>query len=1486
MRLLTICLVVVLPVVGLSNSQAPHWPVATQESKPWAYNWWMASAVDEKGLESQCAAMEEAGLGGFHVIPIYGAKGYEKQYRPMLSPAWIESWNLAVRIARRHGLGVDLTMGSGWCFGGPWVTDEDAASSGMRVKRAGPGGEGFMIDPFSPKAMSNHVARFEAAFGKNGVAERPRAFYHDSYEYFNAAPKHGEDVDASQVACFKVWTDWCKANGYLTRNEAHGSPANWLDLYALADSPETEMFAKDCQDILVSKFASSAAHVAGRRLVSSETCTWMGDHFTETLEGCKRFVDRLFLSGVNHIFYHGCCYSPVEAVWPGWCFYASSELNPRNPIWRDLKFLNAYVTRCQSMFQDCTPDNDTLVYWPLADYRATVGNHGQLTVHNATNWFHSFSVGRTARRLAAEGVCFDYVSDRQLQTLDLSRYARLEVPDCRVMPEKTREAISRFKSRPVRIETGLAAAGLAYVRYRKGTDAVYFLVNTNEVSYTGLLKLSAVGRRWRMDPMTGEISSMGDRLTLESGASCFVVVRPGEPTAEAVQTASTDTQNIAGPWRLEPVCGGPQFPPIRQMTKLSTWSVNADGTECPFSGTMCYSTAFQWEKRGECAVELDLGDVRASARVRMNGLEVGFALMPPYRVRVPTSVLRTGENRLEIEVTSTAENRIRWNDRTGVDWKYFRDANVIHYGYTGPFDASNWTNAVCGLQGPVRLTRLKEASWLSVPSAPVAGEAEKKAWRAAPGTSWFATVLTNATSVRSARWTVSGLGVFDVYLNGHRVGDDFLKPGFTHYAKTKYSFSYDVTSAFKRELGAANVLAAEVGSGWWRDKIVNYRGVKSAFRGVLDVVYADGTRQSFGTSPKDWRCGVAGPVRHSGIFDGEEVDARIVAPTLGEGLYERPEVNEEFAGEVVPSVGAEVCLRWDLAMARGPFDLKKGETLVVDFGQNCAAVPEFRFQSRRGTVLTALPGEMLNDAEEGVRGSDGTKGSVYRANLRMERGMRIDYTFAGDGLETYRPRFTYFGYRYLSLTATDDVRLESVTSVPVTSVTQAMEAGRIETGDPAVNRLIANVRWGMLSNYLSIPTDCPQRNERLGWCADTQVFAETGAYLADTQRFFRKWMRDLCDCQKADGGFTSVAPTATYGGETFNLGWADAGIVVPYRMWTMFGDVQVVRESFDAMMRFVRKVDACKYDFEDRQDFIYADWLSYQKYETHGNALGDWAKWQKDPEARSYRLFLAACYWKSDAEMLAEMAAAVGRTEDAAWLRASAARALRHLRTTWLGEDGLLLPYLRDLQTACLFALRNDVVEGAAKEATKRLLTNSISLHDGCLQTGFLGTAVIMDTLTENGLTDVAYSLLLNHKCPSWLYSVDQGATTVWERWNSYTKDAGFGPVSMNSFNHYAYGAVVSWLFKHAAGIAADPRTPGFRKFTLKPKPDRRLGHVTAEYRANVGVIRSSWRFEGSKWMWDFSIPKGSSADVILPLENRRSSYGPGEYHVEMSDVQ
>ena len=815
--------------------------------------------------------------------------------------------------------------------------------------------------------------------------------------------------------------------------------------------------------------------------------------------------------------------------------------------------------------------------------------------------------------------------------------------------------------------------------------------------------------------------------------------------------------------------------------------------------------------------------------------------------------------------------------------------------------------------------------WISAPDAPIFTGRVVDGSRAADGASWFVSFVTNEAKLVSAKWMTAGLGVYSLYVNGVQIGEEFLKPGFTHYAKTKLSFTYDITGAMLRKKGSVNVLSAQVTPGWWGDKIVtpsgNDRmiGEKCAFRGVLELTFSDGTIRLYGTDTENWLAGIAGPVKHAAIFDGEEYDARVLPGYETTELLSSPEENTEFLGKIYPSNGAEVYLRKDLALspvrtyvwkdvegasedAYGkvvidreykvgePIVLHAGENLVVDFGQNCAGVPAFVFNAAAGTKLTCLPAELMNDGNGAKdRGMDGPEGSVHRLNLRIpETGMILDYTFAdSETLVEYYPQCTFFGYRLVNVTATADVTINSIKSIPVTSITKELETGVITTGNELVNKIISNSIWGQRSNYLSVPTDCPQRNERLGWTADTQVFTETGAFFANTDAFFHKWLRDLRDSQSPVGGYPGVAPLAQYGDNMMRVGWADAGIIVPWTIWRQFADNSIVDESWESMEKFMTHIAETKYDHNalaaENGNYQWADWLSYEPLEScEGLAFERDARGrsQVKPDAISYWNYLCASYWAIDAGMMRDMAAATGR--DAAKYAAMEQEAKDYIRESFLNADGSFkTEILNTMQTPALFALKNKLFEGEAKDAIITRLRDNFAEHGNCLQTGFLGTSILMDVLTENGMSDIAYELLLQRKNPSWIYSIDNGATTIWERWNSYTLDKGMGPRGMNSFNHYAYGAVCAWIWKTAAGIAPDTQAPGFKHIIMKPVFDSRLGSLDAEYKSVAGTIKSSWKYEGDKWVWNFTIPEGATASVTVPGENGAKEYEAGSYTIK-----
>ena len=813
--------------------------------------------------------------------------------------------------------------------------------------------------------------------------------------------------------------------------------------------------------------------------------------------------------------------------------------------------------------------------------------------------------------------------------------------------------------------------------------------------------------------------------------------------------------------------------------------------------------------------------------------------------------------------------------------------------------------------------------WISAQDAEVVtGRIAGKNIRAADGASWFVSTIENEGNVVSAKWMTSALGVYDIYVNGKLIGTEILKPGFTHTGKTKLSFTYDITDAFKCKSGAENVLAAQVTPGWWGDKIVtpnNHEGMvgrKCAFRGVVELKFADGSKKYYGTDLENWKAGIAGPVKHAAIFDGEFYDARELPGYETPEKLSTPEENTEFLGNIFPSEGAEVYRREDLTLqpvraytwkdiegasedaygtvviakefAPGePIEIEEGETLVIDFGQNAAAVPAFVFKADEGTVLTCLPSEIMNDGNGAhSRGMDGPEGSCHRLNLRTpEDGMILEYTFGkNNGYVNYSPRCTFYGYRYVSITATDNVKFRSIVSVPVTSIAKDLETGTITTGNELVNKLISNTLWGMYSNYLSVPTDCPQRNERLGWTADTQVFTETGTFFANTNSFMHKWMRDMRDSQSDKGGFPGVAPYAQYGNDMMRLGWADAGVIVPWTIWKQHGDTGMIEENWDAMVRFMNHIDETKYDhtvlIAVNHNSQWADWLSYEALESRsgrGFTGNDRKKGSPLDETVQYWNYLSLSYWVIDAGMMAEMATATGRDPEP--FKDMAEEARKIIFRDHLNADGTFKnEILNTMQTPALFALKNNLVDGQAKENMIARLRENFKQHDNCLQTGFLGTSILMPVLTENDMADIAYELLFQRKNPSWLYSIDNGATTIWERWNSYMIETGMGPKGMNSFNHYAYGCVCEWIWETAAGISCDSSQPGFKNIVMKPIPDKRLGFVKAEYKSPYGLIKSEWRYEGDKWIWDFTIPEGATASVTLPGETESKTYTSGTY--------
>lgn len=787
----------------------------------------------------------------------------------------------------------------------------------------------------------------------------------------------------------------------------------------------------------------------------------------------------------------------------------------------------------------------------------------------------------------------------------------------------------------------------------------------------------------------------------------------------------------------------------------------------------------------------------------------------------------------------------------------------------------------------------------------------------------------NRAGVKSARWTITGLGIFRAYVNGREVGaDDIFKPGFTHKSR-KLSFSYDVTGFLDCAKGAKNIICAEVSTGWWRDKVCNGSGRLSAFWGVLEIEYADGSKETVPTDTS-WLSQYAGPVRHATIYGGEKYDARKATPWRTDfsaaAKWPAAKISKEFNGTITPIEGRAVKLRRDLTLepvsawvwngadgakkgSNGRYGkarilrrykagdrmvLNKGEKLVVDFGQNCSGVPEFTATAAAGVELTGRPAEMLNDMNgEKSRGNDGPALSAYFANYR-NCGTRLHYTFAGKPDESYITTYSFFGGRYWQFTANGKVEFTKIEFVPTMSIAKEDETGTIETGDKSVNRLISNCIWGMRSNYLSVPTDCPQRNERWGWTGDTEVFIGAAVYAADVYGFFMKWMTDMRDSQegpksKFPGCFSSVAPS--FGKHRQHLiGWSDAGVIVPWTLWKNYGDTSIINANWKAMNDFVSLIRKTKY-ITKPGEFQTADWLSFEKYESWrrgwGSKFAENPFWpgETDEDMRSWWNWLGACFRIQDLRMMRDMALATGRTVEAEAFAKEEKECVAEFRNKHLTSGGFIPEKISDMQAPALFALRLGLLENPkARQAAIDGLRSSLEKGGFAPHTGFLATPILLDVLCDEiGDSSLAYSVLLHRTCPGWLYCVDNGATTIWERWNGYTKERGFGPVAMNSFNHYAYGAVMGWMYRTMAGIRPGEKG-GYKEFILCPRPDRRIGWCKASLRTKHGIVKSEWRYEGDKCVWTFTVPEGTTANVVW--NGKKKQYSGGVYVLESENAK
>jgi len=720
-----------------------------------------------------------------------------------------------------------------------------------------------------------------------------------------------------------------------------------------------------------------------------------------------------------------------------------------------------------------------------------------------------------------------------------------------------------------------------------------------------------------------------------------------------------------------------------------------------------------------------------------------------------------------------------------------------------------------------------------------------------------------SSDVIAARLYITALGLYEAYLNGQRVGEDVFSPGWTDYKKRVQYQVYNVTDLLHE---GSNRLGAVLGDGWycgyvgWCDR--QLYGDRPKFLAQLEISFADGSRQIIVTD-STWET-APGPILESDLIMGEGYDAR-----LEQAGWSLPHPSEDAAGTWLPVLTFDHPVGLSLVAQNGPTVQVQGEWIPVtdpsqnrdwpanawifDFGQNLVGRVRLKVKGARGNTVRLRFAEVLDE-----------KGDLYTANLRSARQTDY-YTLKGDpDGEVYESHFTFHGFRYVEVIGLPGAPArDTLTAIVLHS--DNPKSLEFECSDPLVNQLQHNILWGWKGNSVDVPTDCPQRDERLGWTGDAQVFVKTAAYLTDSAGFFTKWIQDLADAQLRSGAIPSVAPVLPtlekYDG---GAAWSDAFIIVPWTVWQQYGDIRLLETHYDAMCRYM------DYLVENSPGFIRLlpdkKELGESNDESQIGGYGDWLAQDNGSNRRGLtpRDLIGTAFLAYDARLMSQIAEAIDRPEDAARFMKIFDNTRQAFINRFITPGGLLAS---QTQTGYVLALHFDLVPGHLRPTFIASLVRDINTRNGHMTTGFVGTPHICQVLSDAGRVDQAYALLLQQTFPSWLYSVINGATTIWERWDGWTEEKGFQDPGMNSFNHYAYGAIGTWMVENITGIAIDPKKPGFKHIILRPRMGGEFTYAHGAYQSPYGMIKSHWMLEDDSMIWEVVVPPNTTATAHVPAD-------------------
>lgn len=703
------------------------------------------------------------------------------------------------------------------------------------------------------------------------------------------------------------------------------------------------------------------------------------------------------------------------------------------------------------------------------------------------------------------------------------------------------------------------------------------------------------------------------------------------------------------------------------------------------------------------------------------------------------------------------------------------------------------------------------------------------------------------TEIQTARLYITARGIFQAFINGEKIGRDVLPPGWTPYRKRVETLTYDVKNALQTGDNAIGIILAE---GWYAGRIGPQRRWDTLTAPPwaicqLEIEYLNGSRQMI-TTGKNWKGTTNGPVRSSGIYDGELYDARFEMPGWTHPQYDDgdwQQVVTEKKGEL-PKLLPKRHFKMKDKLELIPKAITKpaeGKALF-DLGQNMTGVPRIQVPVKKGDTLVIRTGEMLNK-----------DGSLYTGNLRGAPSTNY-YIAREDGIVNWQPSFTYHGFRYLELSGFDEnAKPDKSWVTGIVQYTDFDQTGVFNSSHEKLNQLQSNILWGLRGNFIDVPIDCPQRAERLGWTGDAQVFAPTSLFLADVNAFWSAWLQSMREEQFANGGLPVVVPNAT--GNFAQAGWSDAATIIPWQVYMYTGNKRVLEENYPMMQR----------------------WLEYHKsqaenYISHMSTVGDWLQpYSTQPDNRrgdTPHGLISTAFYGYSVRLTMNAAGVLGLKEDSVKLHALLNSICRAYENEFFDANGRIKEPYTETQTGYLLSIGLEILSGTMAQKAVPHLVNQINIAGNHLRTGFLGTPLLANVLDKYGHTNLVFKILFKETYPSWFFSINQGATTMWERWDGYSHEKGFGPNQL-SFNHYAYGAIGQWMYERIAGIS--PMEPGYKKIRIAPQPGGPLTSAEGEYNSPLGKIKSQWELHGNELELNVTIPPNTSGYVVIPvMENNQ----------------